>query len=158
MVILFSSKASELKKKKKKKNSAQTYGRKQDWAMQRKLMCHFRNRKLYNSLYFQQKRKCVCILSCWCLTLCDSIDPHVACQAPLRYSYHGIFQASILEWITISSSRGPSQPRDQTCISCVSCAGKWILDQCATWKPPKRKSLFLVMSVKWSCCFTSKFI
>ena len=34
---------------------------------------------------------------------------------------HGIFLAGILEWVAISFSRGPSQPRDQTCISCVSC-------------------------------------
>ena len=51
-----------------------------------------------------------------CLTLCD----------PLEYSLpgstvHGIFQARILEWVPISSSRGSSLPMDRTCISCVSC-------------------------------------
>ena len=35
----------------------------------------------------------------------------VACQAPL---YLGILQARILEWVIIPSSRGSSQPRDQT--------------------------------------------
>ena len=30
---------------------------------------------------------------------------------------HGISQARILEWVAISSSRGSSRPRDQTCIS-----------------------------------------
>ena len=38
---------------------------------------------------------------------------------PLNYSLpgssvHGIFQARILEWIAISSSKGSSWPRDQT--------------------------------------------
>ena len=47
---------------------------------------------------------------------------------PLNYSLpgssvHGIFQARILEWIAISSSKGSSQPRDQTCVSCSSCIG-----------------------------------
>ena len=32
-------------------------------------------------------------------------------------SVHGIFQARILEWVAVSSSRGPSQPRDQTYVS-----------------------------------------
>ena len=38
-------------------------------------------------------------------------------QAPLSMG----FQARILEWVAMPSSRGPSQPRDGTCISCVSC-------------------------------------
>ena len=35
-------------------------------------------------------------------------------------SVHGISQARILEWVAISSSNGSSQPRDQTCVSCIS--------------------------------------
>ena len=36
------------------------------------------------------------------------------------------FQARTLEWVAIYSSRGSSQPRDGTCISCVSCtAGRF---------------------------------
>ena len=42
----------------------------------------------------------------------------VACQAPLSM---GILQARILEWIAMSSSRGSSQPRDRTQISCITC-------------------------------------
>ena len=40
------------------------------------------------------------------------------CQAPS--SVHGILQARILEWVTILFSRGLSQPRDQTCASCIA--------------------------------------
>ena len=36
----------------------------------------------------------------------------------------GDFLARILEWVVISSCRGFSQPRDQTCVSCI---GGWIL-------------------------------
>ena len=39
----------------------------------------------------------------------------VAHQAPLS-----IFQARILEWVAISSSRGSSWPRDGTCVSCMA--------------------------------------
>ena len=42
-------------------------------------------------------------------------------------SVHGIFQARILEWVAMSSSRGLSRPRDQTGISYTSCIGSWIL-------------------------------
>ena len=42
-------------------------------------------------------------------------------------SVHGIFQTRVLEWVSISYSRGSSWPRDQTHISCISCIGRWIL-------------------------------
>ena len=41
-------------------------------------------------------------------------------------SVYGIFQARILEWVAISYSKGSSQPRDQTRVSCVSCIGRQI--------------------------------
>ena len=40
----------------------------------------------------------------------------VAPQAPLSM---GILQARILEWVAMPSSRGSSQPRDGTQISCI---------------------------------------
>ena len=40
----------------------------------------------------------------------------IAYQAPL---VHGIFQATVLAWIAISFSRGSSQPRDWTRVSCI---------------------------------------
>ena len=49
-------------------------------------------------------------------------------------SAHGIFQARILEWVAISSSRVSSRPRDWTHISCVSCFGMRILYLWATRK------------------------
>ena len=39
----------------------------------------------------------------------------------LHYSVHGISWARILEQVAIFFSRGSSQPRDQTHISCGSC-------------------------------------
>ena len=48
-------------------------------------------------------------------------------HSPPGSSVHGIFQARVLEQVAISYSRGFSQPEDQTCISCVSCIGRWIV-------------------------------
>ena len=54
-----------------------------------------------------------------CLTLWDPMD----CSL-LGSSIHGIFQASVLEWVAIFFFRGASRPRDQTNISFI---GRWIL-------------------------------
>ena len=73
---------------------------------------------------------CCGILLCCaqsCPTLCNPVDFSLPGS-----SVHGIFQARVLEWVAISYSRGSSRPRDQTCISCVSCIGKRILYHCAT--------------------------
>ena len=50
-----------------------------------------------------------------CPTLCDPMD-----RNPPGSSVHGILQVRILEQVTISSSRGSSQPRDQTPVSCIA--------------------------------------
>ena len=39
---------------------------------------------------------------------------------PMDYTVHGILQARILEWVAFPFSRGSSQPRDQTQVSCIS--------------------------------------
>ena len=43
-----------------------------------------------------------------------------------------ISQARIWEWVAISLSRGPSQPRDGTHISCITSIGRQILYNQAT--------------------------
>ena len=48
-------------------------------------------------------------------TLCDPVDHSLPVS-----SVHGIFQASILEWVAMHSSRGSSWPRDHTCVSCIA--------------------------------------
>ena len=65
---------------------------------------------------------CVCAnLLQSCPTLCNPLD----CSPP-GSSVHGILQARILEWVTISVSRGSSWPRDRTQVSYVSCtAGRF---------------------------------
>ena len=49
-------------------------------------------------------------------------------HSPPGSSVHGILQTRILEWAAMpSSSRGSSQPRDQTHVSCISCTGSRVL-------------------------------
>ena len=58
---------------------------------------------------------CVCVLIVQsCLTLCNPMH----CSPP-GFSVHDILQARILEWVAISFSRGSSQPRDWTQVSCI---------------------------------------
>ena len=54
---------------------------------------------------------CACVLRHFsCVWLCATLWT-VACQAPLSM---GFSRARILEWVAVPSSRGSSQPRDQT--------------------------------------------
>ena len=64
----------------------------------------------------------LCLITQSCPTLCDPMD-----CSPSGSSVHGILQARILEWVAMSFSRGSSWPRNQTCISYISCLGRRIL-------------------------------
>ena len=94
---------------------------------------------------------CVCSVTCMCAQLhihvCAQLHIHVCARvlscvrlcnpmdcSPSGFSIHGIFQARILEQAAISSSRGSSRPRDQTCDTFISCIGKQILYHHATWE------------------------
>ena len=52
---------------------------------------------------------CVCLVAQSCPTRCNHLD----CSMP-GSSVHGNSPTRILEWIAMPSSRGSSQPRDQT--------------------------------------------
>jgi len=62
---------------------------------------------------------------CLRVVISDSLRPR-DCSLP-GSSVHGTFQARILEWVAISSSKGSSWPSDWTLFSCFSCIGRWIL-------------------------------
>ena len=71
---------------------------------------------------------CVCAKSLHsCPTLCNPMD----CKPP-GSSVYGVLQARILEWVAMPSSRGSSQPRDQT--------GKFFTTN-TTWEAQGRPSL-----------------
>ena len=46
----------------------------------------------------------------FCLTLCDLMD----------YRVHGTLHVRILEWVAFPFSKGSSQPRDRTQVSCIA--------------------------------------
>ena len=68
---------------------------------------------------------------CSAHSVCDPLD-----YSLLGSSAHGSFQARILEWGALSSSRGSSRPRDQTRTSCVSRICRRILTTGVTWEAP----------------------
>ena len=74
-----------------------------------------------------------------CLTLCDPMD----CSQP-GASVHGIFQASILEWVVMPFSRGCSWPKDWTWVSCI--AGRFF-NHLSHLGSPK-----LYLAASGSCC------
>ena len=67
-----------------------------------------------------------------CPTLCDPMD----CSLP-GSSTHGIFQARVLERVSISFSRGSSRPRDRTLVSCTAGRRFTIWPTRETWKTPR---------------------
>ena len=66
-----------------------------------------------------------------CPTLCDPVD----CRPP-GSSVHGFLQARILEWVDIPFSRGSSQPRDWTQVSCI--AGGFLTIRATREAPPPK--------------------
>ena len=75
--------------------------------------CPFLN--FFDLFYPQSVDVFCCCFSCWVLS--DSVM--TPWTGPLGSSVHGISQASILEWVAISFSKGSLQTRDGTCISCI---------------------------------------
>ena len=97
---------------------------KQTQKRKKSLNCHVRNK--INCL--EPNRAIDMELHAWsvsqsCLSLCDPMD----CSPPSS-SVHGIPQTRTARWVAMPSSRGSSQLRDQTHVSCVSCFGKWVLN------------------------------
>ena len=70
---------------------------------------------MYHRLHTILRVKVKMLVAQWCLTLCDPMD-----CSPLGSFVHGILQARTLEWVAISFSRGSSQPRDRTLVSCIA--------------------------------------
>ena len=59
---------------------------------------------------------CACMLSCSVVS--DSYDPMDSSPSD---SVHGIFQARILEWVSIFFFRGSIHPKDLTHVTWISC-------------------------------------
>ena len=79
-----------------------------------------------------------------CLVVSDSLQP-LDCS-PWSSSFHRIFQAKILEWVAIFSSRRSSWIRDRTCVSFI---GRQILYHWATKKAEWSESRSVVSDFLW---------
>ena len=77
-------------------------------------------------------------------TLCNPID-----GSPPGSAIPGILQARILEWVAISFSRGCSQPRDWTRVSCVASR----LTIWGTRKAPPSLGAFQFLPSFYKCVF-----
>ena len=83
---------------------------------------------------------CGCLVTKLCLSLCDPVD------YSLQGSFvHGILQARILEWVTVSFSRGSSRPRYRTQV--CSLASRFFTPE-PRGKPPV-EVLYLYSSVQF---------
>ena len=100
-------------------------------------MCH---RPLPTSLLPDHRRPAVRLRMLSCVSLQPPPPPN--CRPP-GSSVRGIFPAGILDWVAISSSRGSSQLRDRTRVSCHSCLGKRILYHLATWESMAPSTTYL---------------
>ena len=79
----------------------------------------------------QESRVLISIGLCSVAQSWPALCPALDCSPP-DSSVYELFQARILKWVAISFSRGSSQPKDRTWVSCVSC----IAGRCFTTLPP----------------------
>ena len=101
--------------------------------------------------------KFVCVCSQSYSTLCSPM----ACHTP-GSSVHGIFQARIGEWVATSYSRGSSQPRDWTHVSCISCIASWLFTTVPSGFPHRFTHAFIFKKLSdnshfWSWWFFKVF-
>ena len=71
--------------------------------------------RAFSSIAHCESEKVKVLVTQSCLTPCEPMD----CSPP-GSSVCGISQARILEWVVIPSSRGSSQPSDQTWVSYIA--------------------------------------
>ena len=92
---------------------------------------------------------CVCMCVCvWVAQLCQTICHPMDYSLP-GFSVHGILQARILEWIAIPFSRGTSNLRDWTLVSCIT---GWFFTIWATGKSYCVVGIEQLKDFWWSCC------
>ena len=77
---------------------------------------------------------CCCLVTKYVQLFCNPMH----CSLPGLY-VHGTSQARILEWVAISFSTRSSQPRDQSCLSCISALAVRFFSAEAPGKPNVRE-------------------
>ena len=84
----------------------------------KKLTVQLKKLKKQVSLQKKDKKKEITRHVLCCAQSIHSYDP-MDCGPPGSF-VHGILQAKILEWVAIPVSRGSSQLKDQTRVSCIT--------------------------------------
>ena len=97
------------------------------------------------SLFFPPFKESERVVAQSCLTLWDPMDHGL----PGSW-VHGIFQARVLEWITISFSRESSLLRGQTCDSCIG--GRFFTAE-PQGKLPTKSYYFAETTFRFNCLF-----
>ena len=97
-------------------------------------------------LFLNMKDK---LLICCCSVMSNSLQPQGL--YPTRHLCLWDFQARILEWVTISYSRGSSQPRDRTHISCTGrqVLYHWAIREAQTTTNMQHHGIILNILPKW---------
>ena len=90
---------------------------------------------------FTKDNKHVSMLFSW------NIPPSPFPTDPMDYIVHGILQARILGWVVFPFSRGSSQPRDQTQVSCI--AGGFFTSLTTNFPG---KTLYILIFIPCACC------
>ena len=72
--------------------------------------------KYHEALEEGYPRVSTCMHACSCSVVSDCLRP----PWTIAHSVLGILQARILKWVAIPFSRGSSQPRDWTWVSCIA--------------------------------------
>ena len=99
-----------------------------------------------------QNNQYACMWAQSCLTLCVPKD----CSLPGSFVIGIFLKARIVEWVSISSSRGSTQSRDRSLVSCiVSCIGRWLPYCQATGEIPLTKINTMKIIPRWT---TEKFL
>ena len=85
---------------------------------------------LHISFHFILSRELLCVLfhsfhfiimtTLWGSTESETCSVMSSSLWPMDYTVHGILQARILEWVASPFSKGSSQPRDRTQVSCMA--------------------------------------
>ena len=75
----------------------------------------------------------ICMSAQSCLTFAALWTETRQTSLPMEFSRKEYWSALPFP-ISIGKIRGSSQPRDQTCISGISCVGRQILYHCTTWE------------------------
>ena len=97
------------------------------------------------------KWKCLSLLLCptLCNPMCPTLCNPMNCSPP-GSSVYGISQATILEWVAFSSSRGSSRPRDWIYISWGSC----IADGFFTIEQPEKS---ILVNISTQCLILNQY-